>query len=220
MINVPWDETNVWFNEHEKKEEVKMEKLAFKELEKAFNAMDNKEINEDLSDLIQGNKIEIDNINASFTYSAGTMIAELLPDFKTPNKNGFYLDPSLKEEILKKLNSGKVFLKDAHGRAMRDILSLVKGGFEEKGKIYVKSDINPKDQPEIDSLLRKYKDKIGVSIGGPGVGFCKECNRRVIGMSRCPDHPKAPIVVKIFDLREVSLTDDPAWSTSKVKDYI
>jgi hypothetical protein len=56
-------------------------------------------------------------------------------------------------------------------------------------------------------------------LGGTGIGFCTKCGRRVEGMRRCLEHPNAPIVIKKFDLKEVSITDDPAWETSKVKEY-
>lgn len=184
-----------------------------REIEQAFRAMDEKD-----KEIIEASwKVIIDTWEASFNYNAGTMLAELVPDFKTPNVNGFYLHPSLKEKLIAKLNSGRVFLRDAHSRAIKDIIGMVTKGFETKdGKIHIESDV---DNPEVDKILKKYKDKMGVSLGGAGVGYCTECNKRVIGMTRCPNHPKASIVVKEFDLKEVSLTDDPAWSTSKVENY-
>ena len=167
---------------------------------------------------VQGENIKTSNWKASFNYSAGTMMAELLPDFKTPNINGFYLHPSLKEKLIAKLNSGTVFLRDAHSRAIKDIIGIVKRGIESRdGKIHIEADV---ENPEVDKVLKKYKDKMGVSLGGSGVGYCSECNKRVMGMTRCPNHPKASIVVKEFDLKEVSLTDQPAWETSRVEDYV
>jgi len=208
-------EAKAWFKEHEgaKKEEEEMdEKLSWvQEIERAFRAMDDEERYR-----ITG-QIEASNWRASFNYNAGTMMAELLPDFKTPNVNGFYLHPSLKEKLIAKLNSGTVFLRDAHSRAIKDIIGIVKRGIESRdGKIHIEADV---ENPEVDKVLKKYKDKMGVSLGGSGVGYCSECNKRVMGMSRCPNHPKASIVVKEFDLKEVSLTEEPAWSTSKVEDY-
>ena len=169
---------------------------------------------------VQGENIKTSNWKASFNYSAGTMIAELLPDFETPNKNGFFLDKSLKEKIIAKLNSGKVFLTDSHGRTLRDILGKVTKGFERGGKIKIEADLDPDIDPKIDKILTKYKDNLGVSLEGPGAGYCTICGQRVHGMERCFKHPKAPIVVKEFDLRKVALTDDPAWETSRVEDYV
>jgi hypothetical protein len=179
------------------------EKTWINEIEDAFKAMD-----------------ELDNVvwTASVNFSAGSMIAELIPDFKTANSNGFYLHESLKQSLLNKLNSGKVFLRDSHSKSIKDILGTVRSGKETPdGKIDIEADVD--EDPRIESILKNHKDKMGVSLGGHGLGYCTKCGKRVEGMRRCWDHPTASIVVKQFELTEVSLTDDPAWSTSKVKDY-
>jgi hypothetical protein len=139
-----------------------------------------------------------------------------MPDFSTPNVNGFYLHPSLKKRLLEKLNSGTVFLKDAHSRSIKDIIGVVRRGKEKDGRIIIKADITDE---KISKILEKYPDKLGVSIGGSGTGYCSECGSKVMGMQRCVAHPKASIEVRKFDLKEISLCEDPAWSTSKVKKY-
>jgi hypothetical protein len=156
------------------------------------------------------------NWEASVNFNAGTMVAELLPDFSTPNVNGFYLHPSLKKKILEKLNSGTVFLRDSHSKAIRDIIGIITRGRDVKGKIEIKADVT---DAKVSKILSKYPEKLGVSISGPGTGYCTECGKQVMGMTRCSTHPKAPIEVRKFDLAEISLTDTPAWETSRVKSY-
>lgn len=222
-------EAKAWFKEHEggKKEEEKMdEKISWvQEIEQAFRAMDEKSTKAIYGDykpfLLNVDKIEASLVSfswtASFAYSAGTMIAELLPDFgETPNQNGFFLSKKLKDSVISALNSMKIPLRDAHSKLIRDILGIVKRGYEKRGKIYIEADV---EDPTVDGILKKYKDTIGCSIGGIGTGYCTTCGQKVRGMSKCPEHPKAPIEVREFSLQEISITSDPAWKTSMIKEY-
>jgi hypothetical protein len=150
--------------------------------------------------------------------SEGKLTAILLPNFSKPNKNNFVISEDNKTAILEKLNSGKIPLRDSHARSLKDIVGFIKRGYESAdGKIVCEATI---EDSKIADLLKKYSGNVGVSLAGSGEGYCSECGSKLDSpLSGCSKHSKAPIIVKKFELREVSLTDSPAFEEAKILRY-
>ncbi len=154
---------------------------------------------------------------ASFQFQGSHLTAVLIPDFERANKNNFIMHPETKQGILKALNSGKIFLKDSHSKKIADVIGKITKGYEtQDGKIVCEADL---EDERISKILKKSKDSVGVSLAGSGDGFCSKCGAEVTIMGGCNSHKNSPIVVKNFQLKEVSLVSDPAFPESRILDY-